>query len=122
VEQFKSEILDTEKAFAQLVKEKGLKTGFLAYAADDAVLSRGGKLIKGKKAIEAYFDQQTIKNIRLEWVPDFVSVSASGDLGYTFGKFTFEAIDQNGQEIKSEGIFHTVWKREANGEWRYVWD
>ena len=27
---YNAEILDTEKAFAQLVKEKGLKTGFLA--------------------------------------------------------------------------------------------
>jgi ketosteroid isomerase-like protein len=122
MERFKKEILDTEKAFAQLVKEEGLKAGFLAYAADEAVLSRGGQLIKGKKAIEAYFDRQTLKDVRLEWAPDFVSVSASGDLGYTYGRFTLQAMDQAGQEIKSEGIFHTVWKREPNGEWRYVWD
>lgn len=120
--QFESEILETEKAFARLVKEEGWKTGFLAYAADEAVLSRGGKLIEGKKAIEAYFDQQTLKNVHLEWVPDFVSVSASGDLGYTYGKFTFGAIDEAGQEIKAAGIFHTVWKRQPNGDWRYVWD
>ena len=119
---YNSEILDTEKAFAQLVKEKGLKTGFLAYAADEAVLSRGGKLIKGKKEIEEFFDKQTLKDVRLEWVPDFVSVSASGDLGYTYGKYTLEAVDQTGQEIRSDGIFHTVWKRQPDGEWRYVWD
>jgi len=122
MEEYKTEILDTEKAFAQLVKEKGLKTGFLAYAAEEAVLSRGGKLIKGKKEIEEYFEQQTLKDVRLEWVPDFVSVSASGDLGYTYGKFKLEALDQAGQKIESDGIFHTVWKRQPDGEWRYVWD
>jgi ketosteroid isomerase-like protein len=122
MEEYKTEILDTEKAFAQLVKEKGLKTGFLAYAAEEAVLSRGGKLIKGKKEIEEYFEQQTLKDVRLEWVPDFVSVSASGDLGYTYGKFTLEAIDQEEKKIEADGIFHTVWKRQPDGEWRYVWD
>jgi len=122
VDQFKLEILDTEKAFAQLVKEKGMKIGFLTYASDQAVLNRGGKLIRGKKEIEVYFDQLTLKDVRLEWAPDFVDVSASGDLGYTYGKYTFEAIDQTGQETRSTGIFHTVWKKEPNGEWRYVWD
>lgn len=122
VEHFKSEIMETEKAFAQLVREKGLKVGFLAYAAHDAVLSRGGQLIKGHKAIEEYFDQQALQLIYLAWQPDFVSVSASGDLGYTYGKFTLKAIDHAGQEIESEGIFHTVWRKEAAGQWRYVWD
>ena len=122
MDQFKLEILDTEKAFAQLVKEKGMKIGFLTYASDQAVLNRGGKLIRGKKEIEVYFDQLTLKDVRLEWAPDFVDVSASGDLGYTYGKYIFEAIDQTGQETRSTGIFHTVWKREPNGEWRYVWD
>ncbi len=122
MEQFKSEILAAETAFAQLVKEKGMKVGFLTYAAEEAVLQRGGKLFRGKKAIEAFFDQQTLTNIQLEWQPDFVDVSTSGDLAYTYGQYSLQAVDQSGQEVKSEGVFHTVWKRQASGEWRYVWD
>ena len=121
--QFQSEILEVERAFAQRVKEQGLKVGFLAYAADEAVLSRNGKLIQGKAAIAAYFDQPpTSDEVQLAWVPDFVAVSALGDLAYTYGKYTLVVIDQTGQEKKSEGIFHTVWKRQPTGEWRYVWD
>ena len=122
MEKYKMEILETEHAFAQLAKDQGLKVAFLTYASDEAVLHRANKLIKGKQAIAEYFEQQTLQNVRLEWEPDFVSVAASGDLGYTYGKFNFEGIDEKGEEIKVEGIFHTVWKREANGEWRYVWD
>lgn len=122
MEKYKIEIFETEESFAKLAKEKGLKIAFLTYASDDAVLSRNGKLIKGKKEIGEYFDKQTLKNVRLEWTPDFVNVATSGDLGYTYGKFTFEATDETGTEIKSEGIFHTVWKRDSNGDWRYVWD
>jgi hypothetical protein len=54
--EYKKEILNTEKAFAQMVKDSGLKKAFTKYAAEDAVLKRGADLIKGKKAIEAYYN------------------------------------------------------------------
>ncbi|MEJ2055428.1 MAG: DUF4440 domain-containing protein [Calditrichaceae bacterium] len=122
IQKYKNEIRETELAFARLVKEKGLKTAFVTYAADEAVIKRGETLIKGKKAIEAYYKNQTLQNVQLEWEPEFIDVAASGDLGYTYGPFTFHAFDSTGKEIKSRGIFHTVWKRHVNGEWRYVWD
>lgn len=122
MEKIKSEILDAEKAFAQLVKEQGLKAGFLAYAAENAVIQRGGKLIHGKPAIAAFFDQQNLDNVTLEWQPDFVDVAASGDLAYTYGRYSLQSVDENGQTVESQGIFHTVWKRQPDGAWRYVWD
>jgi len=122
MEQYKTEILEVEKAFAKLAKEEGMKTAFLTYASDEAVLHRENKIVSGKKAIEEYFDRQKLKNVRLDWMPDFISVAASGDLAYTYGAYTFEGTDEEGREIKFSGIFHTVWTREPSGEWRYVWD
>ncbi len=119
---WQAEIFEAEKAFAQLVKEKGIKAGFLAYAAENAVLQRDGKLIQGKEAMRAFFDRQTLENVTLEWQPDFVDVAASGDLAYTYGRYSLRSVDANGQAVRTEGIFHTVWKRQPNGEWRYVWD
>ena len=116
------EIFETEQAFAALAKEKGLQTAFVTYAADAAVLNRNGKLILGKKAIEAFYDGPDMEKVHLAWKPDFISVSGSGDLGYTYGKFTYESVDEDGKEVKIKGIFHTVWRKQANGEWRYVWD
>ena len=122
IEEYKTEILNTERAFAALVKEEGQKAGFLTYASEDAVLQRGDKLIKGKKAIKEYFEDYKYKNVHLEWEPDFIDVSESGDLGYTYGQYKFEGTDESGKIIQATGVFHTVWKREPNGEWRYVWD
>lgn len=116
------EVMDAERAFANLAKEEGLKAAFVAYASDQAVLNRDNKLIKGKTEIEAYFSDRAWENIRLDWAPDFISVSASGDLAYTYGKYILEKTDDNGQMKRFEGIFHTVWKKESNGVWRYVWD
>jgi len=122
IEKWKAEIVDTEKSFAELAKKEGLQKAFLTYAAEDGVLSRDNKIIKGKEAMSTWFEGQSLENVQLEWTPDFVDVAASGDLGYTYGKFTFSALGENGEPLKSEGIFHTVWKRQANGEWRFVWD
>ncbi|MBL7111012.1 MAG: DUF4440 domain-containing protein [Bacteroidales bacterium] len=58
----------------------------------------------------------------LVWEPEFVDVEESGDLGYTYGSFVFTAKDSTGNDIESKGVFHTVWKRQADGEWRFVWD
>ncbi len=120
--QDEQEIMETETAFAKLALQKGVKEAFLAYAAEDAVLMRGSQLIKGKTEIAAYFDQQTYRRVQLVWAPDFIKVAKAGDLAYTYGRFTFEAINNEGNEIKSEGYFHTVWQRQPNGEWRFVWD
>ena len=122
IEEYQAEVIEIERSFARLAKEKGIKTAFLTYASDDAVLLRGEKIIEGKDAISDYFDDQTISEINLEWEPDFVSVSSSGDLAYTYGKYKFSAKDENGNILANEGIFHTVWKKEADGKWRFVWD
>ena len=122
MEKYEKEILETEKAFAKLAKEKGLKVAFTTFASEEAVLLRENKLIRGKKEIEEYFEKQNLENVQLDWTPNLIDVAASGDLGYTYGKYNFEGIGEKGQIIKSTGVFHTVWKKEANGEWRYVWD
>lgn len=121
-EQAREEILAAEKAFSQMAAEQGVKEAFLEFAADSAVLNRGGRIIKGKAEIESYFDSQTIRDVRLDWTPEFVDVAESGDLGYSYGPFTFFGISSEGDTVESTGIFHTVWKKQEDGSWKYVYD
>lgn len=123
IEKWKQEILDTEHDFAEMAKKEGIKKAFLNYAADDVVLLRSKKLVEGKKAMDEFFGiPNESEHENLEWAPDFVDVAASGDLGYTYGKFTYSAIDSTGNKIESAGIFHTVWKKQSDGKWKFVWD
>ena len=122
MEKWKSEVRQMEADFAAMAAEQGVPAAFLHFAADDAVLNRRNSAIKGKSAIEAYFQEQTLTDVKLEWAPDFVDVSAAGDMAYTYGLYTFSAKDPEGKLVESEGIFHTVWKRHADGGWKYVWD
>jgi ketosteroid isomerase-like protein len=56
----------------------------------------------------------------LTWSPDFIDVSASGDMAYTYGKYNYTTTDSLGNVSEIEGIFHTVWKRQADGNWKFV--
>jgi ketosteroid isomerase-like protein len=116
------QIFEAEKSFARMAAKKGADSAFLYFAATDAVLNRGNDVVKGKDSIIAYFQSRNYTDIQLKWEPEFVDASASGDLGYTYGPFTFNAKDKDGKEIKSSGVFHTVWKKQADGSWKFVWD
>jgi hypothetical protein len=51
----------------------------------------------------------------LEWNPDSVGVSASGDMGFTSGPWSAHAAGTDGL---AHGHFLTVWKRGDDGIWR----
>lgn len=124
IEKWKMEIVETEREFAEMAKRDGIPKAFLTYAAEEAVLMRNNTLIIGKEAMKNSFGNPDPGHGRVElaWKPDFVDVSRSGDLGYSYGKYTYSVIDSTGAIKLDSGIFHTVWKRQANGEWKFVWD
>lgn len=121
-EPIKDEIIATEIAFAKMAKEVGLKEAFLEFAADSAVLNRNGKIIKGKQQIADYFDRQKLQNVSLEWEPEFVEVAKAGDMAYSYGPFIFSAISEDGEPQTALGYFHTVWKKQEDGSWKFIYD
>jgi ketosteroid isomerase-like protein len=122
IKKWEEEIISIEKQFESMVQEKGIAEGFIHFADENAVLNRNNKIIKGKAEIRKYFKEQNLNEIKLNWKPDFVDISKSGDLAYTYGHYLFSAISPKGDTIKSDGVFHTVWKRQSDGSWKYVWD
>jgi ketosteroid isomerase-like protein len=118
----KEEILSAEKQFGELCKKEGIEKAFTTYADNDAKILLGDKVLNGKAEIQAHYSKPLYKTATLIWSPDFVDVSTSCDLGYTYGKFTFTNIDSSGNQKVSYGIFHTVWKKQSDGVWKFVWD
>lgn len=122
-EKWKAEIRDTERAFMEMQHAKGSAEAFAHFADSNAAILRGkDSLIHGREGIRHYYDAPRSGTAKATWAPDFVDVSADGTLGYTYGKYKWEITDSAGAMQTFEGVFHTVWKRNAQGEWRYVWD
>lgn len=123
IEKWKQEILDAEKSFAEMAKNEGIGNAFMTYAAEDAVIMRNNSLITGKQAISQYYERISgYPDATLTWEPGFADAAASGDMGYTYGYYTFSYVDTLGNTISNKGVFHTIWKRQPDGTWRFVWD
>lgn len=117
----KLEIIKVEKDFEKLVSEKGLAEGFYQFADSTAVIKReNDTLIRGRDNIRKYYSRYT--DATVTWTPEFVNVADAGDMAYTYGKYVWTSKDAKGKEHVSKGVFHTVWKKQKDGSWKYVWD
>ncbi len=122
-EEIKKEILQTEKAFEKMTSEKGIAEAFYYFADKNAVIKReNDTLISGNENIKIYYQKKGLKDATVNWSPDFIDVSESGDLGYTYGKFIWKIKGDDGKIMEYKGFFHTVWKRQKDNSWKYVWD
>jgi ketosteroid isomerase-like protein len=119
----KDQVLKTEEDFKNLAQTKGIQEAFYTFAADDAIIKMDNdSLIKGKESIKQHFSAPKFGKAKVTWKADFVEVSNDGTLAYTYGKYIWTATDSLGNKKDFKGIFHTVWKKQEDGSWKYVWD
>ena len=122
-EKSKIEIAAAEKDFAKMAEEKGIAEAFAFFADSNAVIKRQhDTLIQGKENIRNFYSAEFYKTATVKWAPDFIDAAESGDFGYTYGKYTWQSKDSTGKTEEFHGVFHTIWKRQNDGSWRYVWD
>ena len=122
-EKIKNEIFQTEKAFEKMAAEKGVPEAFYYFADEKAVVKReNDTLIIGKENIKIYYTKKNNSNATVNWTPDFIDVANDGTLGYTYGKYAWKIKNKEGALTEYKGIFHTVWKKQKDGSWKYVWD
>ncbi len=119
----KKEILTTEKAFEKMAVDKGAAKAFYYFADENAVIRRqNDTLIIGKENIKSYYLKRNNPNATVNWTPDYIDVSDCGTLGYTYGKYVWKLKKADGTVEENRGVFHTVWKKQADNSWKYVWD
>lgn len=118
---YKDELVAADKAFCAKSLKDGPKAAMLEYVVDDGKLLSEFKL--GAQGVNALF-MQFPPTATLKWEPAFVDVSASGDLGYTWGRYILtlpNAIKDRGPLVKT-GNYVTIWKRQPGGGWKVVLD
>lgn len=104
-----------EAAFAATMAERDLEA-FSSYLDDDVVFFNGPNELRGKEAVveawSVYFDGERGP---FSWRPEVASVLDSGDLGLTSGP----VLDPEGNRV---GTFNSIWRRDATGGWKIVFD
>ena len=111
-----------EGEFMKAAGERG-SAGYMSYYADDAVeVPNGGPIIQGKVNIAkgmGFLDQ---KDNHLTWTPVGADISASGDLGYTYGTYEFRSKDKDGKPVVDHGKYTSIWKKQKDGSWKVALD
>jgi ketosteroid isomerase-like protein len=111
-----------EGEFMKAAAEKGSQ-GYMSYYADDSVeVPNGAPLIQGKAEIAKGMGFLDDKNNSLIWTPVGANISASGDLGYTYGNYEFHAKDKDGKPVVQYGKYTSIWKLQKDGSWKVVLD
>ena len=104
-------------AFSKLSEQKGMRTAFLHYLDSNGVLLRPDHHpITGKEAFH-FLQNINDSSFTLTWAPERGEVALSGDLGYTYGLYTYTTKDTTLQ-----GTYVSVWKKQKDGSWKYVLD
>ncbi len=115
-------LLETDKKFSQTSVEKGSAEAFNLFLTDDALELPAGNLpVTGRENIYNEMKEGQ-HDYELSWAPQKAEAAKSGELGYTWGKYTIKFKDENGNEVLSRGKYLNIWKKQPNGEWKVAID
>jgi ketosteroid isomerase-like protein len=110
-----AQVRASEEAFARSMADRDFMA-FGSFIADDAVFVNGGRPLRGKPAILAFWKRFfDVPNAPFSWKPEVTEVIARGDIGYTTGPVTSAA-----GSITAH--FHSTWRLGPDGRWRIVFD
>ena len=111
----RSQVFATERAFAKSMADRDA-SAFAIHVSDEAIFFNGTGVLRGKKEVIAAWSRFFEGKIApFSWEPDRVEVLKSGTLALSTGLVR----DPAGKVI---GRFNSIWRREAPGVWRVVFD
>ena len=114
-------ILATDAAWLKVYQAKNLDKSVAFCDEQGSMLAPNAPIAVGKNAI-AKLIEDDFAHDNIEWQANKVGVSRSGDLGYTSGTTGMTFKDTSGKTVVYTGKYLTVWKKQANGDWKVLYD
>jgi uncharacterized protein (TIGR02246 family) len=117
-----AELMEADRTFAEETARSGVE-GWVAAFAEDGAMVIPGRELRGHEAIRELMTPAFANpGFSLSWEPHFADVGSGGDLGYTIGRWVRQVVGPEGDTIRAEGQYATVWRRGEDGVWRAVLD
>lgn len=111
-------LIDADVAFSDFSVKHGIQKAFIEFAHDSVVVLKAKRMpIVGKLNLIKSYEGKSDSGVVLTWTPAKAILADSGELGYTYGFWTFIA-----KTDTSRGTYLTVWKKNAKGDWKYIAD
>lgn len=113
-------LLETDRRFAAMSVQLGAAEAFRRYLTADALqLPHKQRPLRGRDAI---YKSMHGANYTLNWTPEHAEVAASGELGYSWGRYTVSWPTPEGERKTSHGKYLNVWRKQADGGWKVLVD
>ena len=116
-----TELMDVDRDFNRRAQEDGLVATFYFYLASDSLSLNGPYEGYDRNDFVNWFDENKGKH-KMKWGPVASQISASKDLGFTWGRYEEETIEEDGSVVEKAGKYITVWRKNAKGEWKSAVD
>lgn len=116
-------LMQLSRDWSDLVASGDMEAVLAVWAEDAVILPPGLPPVEGKAAIREYVEQATqMPGFSISWEPISVDVAASGDLAYMIERNVTTMNDSTGAPITIHGKGVTVWRKDAEGNWKNVVD
>jgi len=114
-------ILKADREFSDYSDKNGMKKAFELFGDETMVMLRENSMpVVGKTAFNDLYRDFDDAQMTLVWEPLFADVSQSGDLGYSYGVYTMTS--KSDSLTNEKGTYLTVWKKNSDGDWKFVVD
>lgn len=122
-EELRADLLAQDVRFSEVARTEGVAEAYRRFSATDALqLPDGGLAIRGRDNIyQELLGATEGMEFTLRWEPADARVAASGELGFTWGIYYFEAVDELGAPYIAEGKYVYVWER-RDDRWEMILD
>jgi len=115
------EVRCQEIAFSRSVENKNLES-FRSFLDNDARFVGSGVTRGPEEIVSAWQVFFSDDGPDIKWRPRFVEVLEDGTLALTRGPYRMIDKDADGNPAEYWGTFNSVWRKNADGEWRVVFD
>ena len=123
----RSEAVDTllaaDAAWLKVFAAKDLAKSVGFFDEQGSMLVPHSPILTGKDAISEFIARAfALQDHQITWHPNQAGIAASGELGYTSGAYEMSFKDASGKPVSDQGKYLMVWKKQANGEWKVLFD
>jgi ketosteroid isomerase-like protein len=113
--ELQEQVRSTERAFAKTMADRDHKA-FLSFLSDEAIFfGQTGPMRGPQKIGDAWKRFYDAAKAPFSWEPETVEVLESGTLALSTGP----VYDPDHKRI---GTFSSIWRKEANGKWKIIFD
>ena len=122
LEQERQALLAADMAFAEEVAQGGAEAWGSYFAEGGRWHTSEGWRI-GRDAILEFAEQLFAdESVQFSWRPEVAEVAYYGDMGYTIGTYKFVRIGPDGEFVRMDGTYVTIWRKQNDGSWKVAVD